>query len=168
VSTAAATAAVATGIEPPVLRMRDVAWAEVAALFEPQGLALQRVPDGEPIPGSYWGESEAGLIGNTLYLRDDTPVHSALHEGCHWLCMDEARRATLHTDAGGEYAEEDAVCYLQLLLAQRIRGFGLARACQDMDAWGYTFRLGSAAQWFAEDAAEARAWLERAGLCSAT
>jgi hypothetical protein len=159
------TAALAAGGgEPQVLRLRDVDWAEVAALFEPQGLRVQLVPDGQPIPGSYWGDTEAGLIGNTLYLRDDTPVHSALHEGCHWLCMDEDRRATLHTDAGGEYAEEDAVCYLQLLLAPRITGFGFARACRDMDAWGYTFRLGSAERWFTEDAAEARAWLGGRGL----
>jgi hypothetical protein len=29
----------------------------------------------------------------------------------------------------------------------------------DMDAWGYTFRLGSTRAWFENDAAEARAFL---------
>jgi hypothetical protein len=33
-----------------------------------------------------------------------------------------------------------------------------------MDAWGYSFRLGSARRWFEEDADDARAWLERHGL----
>ncbi len=28
--------------------------------------------------------------------------------------------------------------------------------CRDMDEWGYSFRLGSAANWFAEDAEDAR------------
>ena len=31
-------------------------------------------------PGSYWGDSEAGLRGNALYVRADTPLHSLLHE----------------------------------------------------------------------------------------
>jgi hypothetical protein len=29
----------------------------------------------------------------------------------------------------------------------------------DMDAWGYSFRLGSTHAWFEHDAADARAWL---------
>jgi hypothetical protein len=33
-----------------------------------------------------------------------------------------------------------------------------------MDEWGYSFRLGSAARWFAEDAEDARAWLLEQGL----
>ena len=31
--------------------------------------------------------------------------------------------------------------------------------CRDMDAWGYTFRLGSAQAWFEQDADDARRWL---------
>jgi hypothetical protein len=34
----------------------------------------------------------------------------------------------------------------------------------DMDAWGYSFRLGSAARWFQEDADDARQWLAARGL----
>lgn len=136
----------------------------VRALFAPYGLGIARVDPGRPIPGSYWGDSEAGLVGDTLYLRDDTPLHSALHEGCHYLCMDQARRSALHTDAGGEIAEENGVCYLQALLSSRIPGYGMDRLFADMDAWGYSFRLGSAARWFAGDAADARAWLVAHGL----
>jgi hypothetical protein len=36
--------------------------------------------------------------------------------------------------------------------------------CRDMDEWGYTFRLGSAATWFDQDAADARDWLMRHGV----
>jgi len=29
----------------------------------------------------------------------------------------------------------------------------------DMDAWGYSFRLGTTQMWFEQDAEDARAWL---------
>jgi hypothetical protein len=73
--------------------------------------------------------------------------------------MDEQRRLNLHTDAGGEIAEENAVCYLQALLADQLPGYSRAQLFADMDAWGYSFRLGSAAAWFERDADDARAWL---------
>ena len=41
---------------------------------------------------------------------------------------------------------------------------GCARVLADMDAWGYTFRLGSAKAWFENDAAEARAFVEALAL----
>lgn len=128
------------------------------------GIEVQECPPGSAIPGSYWGEPEAGLLGDRLFLRPDTPLHSALHEACHSICMDEPRRAALYTDAGGDYAEEDAVCYLQILLADEIPGFGRTRMMADMDAWGYSFRLGSARAWFEQDAEEARNWLARYGI----
>jgi hypothetical protein len=77
--------------------------------------------------------------------------------------MDRARRALLHTDAGGDYAEENAVCYLQILLAEQL-GIAVHAMCADMDAWGYTFRLGSAHAWFTQDAEDAHAWLRQHGL----
>lgn len=147
-----------------VLRLADVDVSAVTRLLERYGLELMRVPDGEPIPGSYWGDSEAGLVGDRIYARADTPVHSLLHEACHYLCMDEARRAVLHTDAGGDDVEEMAVCYLQILLADEIPDFGRDRALRDMDAWGYSFRRGSATAWFAGDAEDAHGWLTAAGL----
>ncbi len=111
------------------------------------------------IPGSFWQAPEAGLIQNCLYVRADTPVHSALHEACHYICMDQQRRDAVHTDAGGGYAEEDAVCYLQILLADQIPEMQRARMFSDMDAWGYSFRLGSARAWFEQDAEDALQWL---------
>ena len=131
------------------------------------GLRIELVEPDAKIPGSYWGEPEAGLVGNVLHVRADTPVHSALHEGCHYICMDEARRAGLHTDAGGSDTEENAVCYLQALLAPRLPGYSRARLFADMDAWGYHFILGSAQAWFQGDADDARKWLRQAELIDA-
>lgn len=125
--------------------------------------AIQVEPEAD-IPGSYWGDSEAGLSGARLYFRSDTPLQSVLHEACHYICMDAGRRAALHRDAGGDYDEENAVCYLQVLLADHIDGFGRWRMLIDMDAWGYTFRLGSAQAWFEQEASAARNWLQSLGL----
>ena len=128
-------------------------------LLDRYGLELTLMAPNEVIPGSYWGEREAGLIGSKLYARLDTPLHSVLHEGAHFMCMTPERRIGLDTDAGGDDAEENGVCYLQILLADVLPNVGRERMCRDMDEWGYTFRLGSAAAWFAEDAEDARQWL---------
>ncbi|MEB4589569.1 hypothetical protein VSS37_01120 [Candidatus Thiothrix sp. Deng01] len=150
-----------------VLRLQDIGAAPIVALLARYGLTLRLVADNTPIPGSYWHEDEAGIIALDVFARQDTPLHSILHEACHTICMDQSRRAALHTDAGGEYAEEDAVCYLQILLADGIPVFGRRRMWKDMDAWGYTFRLGSARRWFEDDAEDAEAWLIQHGLLMA-
>jgi hypothetical protein len=150
-----------------VLRAAEVEQDSLAALLRRLGLSASRVPLGAPIPGSYWGDDEAGLRLDTLYHRPDTPLHSILHEACHYACMSPARRRVLDTDAGGDDLEECAVCYLQVLCAEALPQFGAARMLADMDAWGYTFRLGSARRWFHEDADDARGWLERQGLIDA-
>ena len=150
----------ATGVHAPVLTVADIRREELEQVFAPQGLTLVDVPPGAPIPGSYWGESEAGLVDDDLFVRADTPLHSVLHEGGHWLCARACGRTGLNTDANSDDAEENAVCYLQILLADRITGFGRARAFADMDAWGYSFRLGSAQAWFEADAEDALAWLQ--------
>ena len=128
-------------------------------IFARYGLTLCWLGPDVEIPGSYWGECEAGLVQASLYVRADTPLHSALHEGCHYICADPIRRAVLHTDAGGDDTEECAVCYLSIVLAAAIPGFSITRMLADMDAWGYSFRLGSATRWLHEDAEDARAWL---------
>lgn len=147
-----------------VMRLADLGPEPVKCLLERLGLKLERIEAHQPIPGSFWGDDEAGLIENRLYARADTPLHSILHEACHWLCMDDDRRQGLHTNAGGDYDEENAVCYLQILLADRLPGFGRERCMADMDAWGYSFRLGSARKWFEEDAEDAKAWLIAQGI----
>lgn len=147
-----------------VLRLADVALESVTGLLSKYGLTLKMVTPGSEIPGSFWGDEEAGLIGNQLLMRADTPLHSILHETCHYICMDQARREGLDTDAGGDYDEENAVCYLQIVLADYIEQFGRSRMLKDMDHWGYTFRLGSAQAWFERDAEDALAWLLQRNL----
>ena len=137
---------------------------EIRALLSSYGATLVELARHESIPGSYWGDTEAGLVGNTVYVRADTPAHSFLHELCHYVCMNAERRAALATDAGGSDDEECGVCYLQVLLAERLRGFGAARCLRDMDAWGYSFREGGARAWFDSDGVHARAWLRSHGL----
>lgn len=143
-----------------VLTLGEIDLAEAAALLARYGLRLELIDDGAPIPGSYWGEREAGLIGTTVYARRDTPVHSLLHEACHLIVIPPELRARIHTDASDSQFEEDATCYLQLLLADELGGFGIRRAFADMDAWGYSFRLGSAKAWFERDAEDAAAYLQ--------
>ena len=123
-------------------------------------MTLQRVADGDAIPGSFWGECEAGIIGSTVHARGDTPVHSLLHEACHLIVLPPERRAGVHTDATDSIEEENAVCVLQALLGDALPGVGRDRVLADMDAWGYTFRLGSAAAYVEHDAEDAWAWLQ--------
>jgi hypothetical protein len=144
---------------PAVLRLSSIDRLAVAQLIARYGLDLALVAPQELIPGSYWGESEAGLQGNRLLARLDTPVHSVLHEASHYVCMTPERRVGLDRDAGGDDAEESAVCYLQILLADELPGVGRERLCADMDAWGYSFRLGHTRAWFEHDADDARIWL---------
>jgi hypothetical protein len=149
---------------PDVLRVGAVVDASVMELTRKFGVEMRQFAASEALPGSYWGESEAGLRANVLYVRPDTPLHSLLHELSHYVCMSPARRAGLDRDAGGDDQEECAVCYLQILLADELPLLGRDRMLEDMDAWGYTFRLGSSRAWFEQDAAEACTWLRRNGV----
>lgn len=146
------------------MQVADVGFGALAAECARFGLHCVLVPETQPIPGSYWGDREAGLVGDALYVRLDTPMHSALHEASHFVCMDPARRRELQRDAGGDHAEENAVCYLQIVWATSFAALGRTRMLDDMDRWGYSFRLGSAVAWFSTDAEDARAWLAARGL----
>ncbi len=157
----------ATGRPAGVLTLAEFGDDGIAALAARYRVEFCLVGDGETIPGTFWGEPEAGIIGQRLYARGDTPLHSVLHELAHVVCMSAARRAQLERDAGGDDAEECAVCWLQIALADELDGVGRRRLMRDMDAWGYSFRLGGAERWFAEDADDARHWLERRGLIDA-
>lgn len=144
--------------------MGDLADRDIDRLVSRFGIGVERVASADAIPGSFWGEPEAGVIGTRVVLRADTPVHSMLHEVCHIVCMDEKRRAELRTDAGSDDLEESAVCFLQILLADFLPGVGSARLMLDMDRWGYSFRLGSTARWYGEDSEDARRWLVAHGI----
>lgn len=151
-----------------VLRFAEIDHPCFQQLLKKYSIEVIESKAGEEIPGSFWGDEEAGLIKNRLYCRPDTPMHSALHEACHFICMDQQRRDGLHTDAGGGYDEENGVCYLQILLADYIPEMGRERMFNDMDEWGYSFRLGSAKKWFLNDAEDARAWLQQHHLLDNT
>jgi len=56
--------------------------------------------------------------------------------------------------------EENAVCYLQILLADKLEKVGCERMMVDMDNWGYSFRLGSTKAWFEGDAEDALQYLQ--------
>jgi hypothetical protein len=144
-----------------VLTVGDIDFADAAALLTRYGLRLEVIADGAPIPGSFWGDREAGVIGHTVRVRRDTPLHSLLHEACHLIVIPPELRYRVHTDASDSQFEEDAACYLQLLLAEALPGFGIERAFADMDAWGYSFRLGSAKAWFERDADDAAEFLHQ-------
>lgn len=142
-----------------VLLVEDFDQQALSNLLAKYQLSLNLVNPDTDIPGSYWGDTEAGLIGNNVFVQSNTPIHSLLHESCHFICMDNERRTQLDTDAEGDYDEENAVCYLQILLAKELPNVGQQRLMKDMDSWGYTFRLGSAQAWFENDARDAKQWL---------
>jgi hypothetical protein len=142
-----------------VLTVADIGRQVLESFLTRFGLELVVQGDQELIAGSFWGDSEAGVIGHRVYVRPDTPVHSFLHESCHVICMDDERRKGLDQDAGGDNLEEAAVCYLQVLLADYIDGVGRERIMRDMDEWGYSFRLGSTRAWFEKDAEDAQQFL---------
>ncbi len=147
-----------------VLLLEEVDEAKLGQLLSRYGLKLNHVPACRAVPGSYWGDSEAGLVEDQLYARSDTPVHSVLHETSHFVCMSPSRRACLERDAGGGDVEESAVCYLQVLLSDHVSKMGRDRMFRDMDSWGYSFRLGSTKSWFDDDAEDALSWLRAEGL----
>lgn len=145
----------------------DLEPAAIESLLSRFGLLLELQEQAQPITGSFWGECEAGIVGRKVFAREDTPVHSLLHETCHIVCMTPARRDQLNRDAGGDDIEESAVCFLQVVLADYLDGAGSAVIMRDMDEWGYSFRLGSTSQWFRNDAEDAREFLLNHGLLDA-
>jgi hypothetical protein len=150
-----------------MLFVSDVPRSAILSLLQRYSLDLHLVEDGVAITSSFWGDSEAGIVGTTVFVRADTPLHSLLHETCHVICMSKDRRSSLDRDAGGDDLEESAVCYLQIVLADHVEGVGRDLLMQDMDAWGYSFRLGNTRDWFQSDAEDAKEFLMNHGLLDA-
>ncbi len=136
---------------------------DIAQFLNKFQLDMKLISNEAKIPGSFWGDSEAGLIKNTLYARYDTPIHSILHEAGHYICMTQERRMNLHTNAigntKGDFVEENATCYLQIILADELQEYDREKLFKDMDAWGYSFRLGSTQAWFENDSQDAQMFL---------
>ena len=77
-----------------MLRLNGVDRVSLSVLLSRYGLTLTLIAPQEVIPGSYWGDSEAGLKGDRLYARLDTPVHSVLHEAAGPTTLSDVSRAT--------------------------------------------------------------------------
>ena len=122
-------------------------------------LKTQQVFASQDIPHSFWGAPEAGRLQSQLFVREDTPIHSVLHEACHYICMPKQLRLNDCIDVGGKAIEENACCYLQIILADHIPNMSRYILMHDMDEWGYSFRLGSTARWFYADCDDTRNWL---------
>ncbi len=73
--------------------------------------------------------------------------------------MSQIQRLKDSFDAAGGLSEENATCYLQILLTDQIRGFTRIQHMNDMDEWGYSFRLGSCKTWFVQDTEDTKVWL---------
>lgn len=140
-------------------RLKQLTSQAIAPLLARYDLQLSLVLANNDIPYSFWGAPEAGRQRSVLFVRDDTPIHSILHEASHFVCMPAARRTQEDINAGGTAAEENATCYLQILLADWIAPIDRNQLMHDMDTWGYSFRLGSTARWFSSDSEDARDWL---------
>ncbi|MDW3095430.1 MAG: hypothetical protein R8G33_07155 [Gammaproteobacteria bacterium] len=144
--------------------LKNIQASTLRPLFDRYRLTLEEVGRDEDIPYSFWGTPEAGRLQSTLYARQDTPIHSLLHEACHFICMLPNQRSNNSYDAGGSAIEENACCFLQIILSDYILGFSKAIHMHDMNTWGYNFRLGSTARWFYVDSSDASEWLMRQNI----
>jgi hypothetical protein len=151
-----------------VLRACDFFPSALEACLSQLAVTPLWIPDGAAIPGSYWGAPEAGIHNQRLMVRQDTPLHSLLHEAGHLACANLLGRHLTVSDSGSDDEEECAVCYLQVLLTDSLPPpASRERLFADMNAWGYSFRQGSAERWFHGDGEDARRWLADRGLISA-
>ena len=143
----------------PMFLLKNSSPESLRPILDKYRLGLTVVAPGCNIPHSFWGAPEAGRLQSELFAREDTPLHSILHELAHYVCMPEIQRKSPKIDAGGSALIEDACCFLQILWSDRVAGFSRHVHLHDMDQWGYSFRLGSSTRWFYADSDDARAWL---------
>ena len=109
------------GNEDSILTLADIAFDDAAALLRGlvgTGGGARRAP----IPGSYWGEPgsghhrraglcAAGYAGALDAARSLSPDRAAPERACADA-----------SDATDSIAEEDATCYLQIVLAETVAG----------------------------------------------
>ncbi len=135
-----------------VTSLGDIEPAAIERLLTAFGLSLAGVAPGASIPGSYWGDSEAGLVGDRLFARADTPVHSLLHELGHYVCMDPtAARCARHRCGRRRRRGSGRVLPAGVARRRACEASAASAASRDMDTWGYSFREGSARAWLAGD-----------------
>jgi hypothetical protein len=144
-----------------VLTLADIHFDDAAALLHRFGLRCSASPTAHRFPAATGANRGRDHRQRTVYARSDTPVHSLLHEACHLIVLPPERRAPC-TPTPPIRSRGRRGLLLQGLLADALPGVGSDRVLADMDAWGYTFRLGSARAWFEHDADDAWAWLQDA------
>src|SRR5690625_8003398 len=83
--------------EQSVLRLDELPPGAAENLLQRYGLNLQTVAEGQPIPGTFWGEPEAGIIGGTVAARPDTAGQSLPHEAGHPPARTPVRRPHIPT-----------------------------------------------------------------------
>ena len=79
----------------PVLVVSDIAPDTLTQLLDRYGLTLVILDDDASITGSFWGDSEAGIVGRQVFVRRDTPIHSLLHEVLSLIHISEPTRLDL-------------------------------------------------------------------------
>ncbi|MEM7019699.1 MAG: hypothetical protein AAF512_20470 [Pseudomonadota bacterium] len=139
--------------------MKNTSTEAIRPVLDKYQLKLNIIHENSAIPHSFWGSPEAGRFKSQLYARKDTPLHSILHESAHYVCMTKEQRLCPEIDAGGSALIEDACCFLQILWSDYVENFSRHVHLDDMNQWGYSFRLGSSSRWFYADAGDAREWL---------
>ena len=101
----------------------------LAQLLARYGLILRRVADGDCIPGSYWGASEAGLTGdNVLMGSDNPPQFKTKAQGFH-VCLSfdepaEAERVYNALSPGGTQTMPIQETFWALRFAMFVDKFG--------------------------------------------
>ena len=63
-----------------VVEFRDLSRNASDELLSAYGLELITLTLDAEIPASYWGAPEAGIAGQCVFVRADTPAHSLLHD----------------------------------------------------------------------------------------
>jgi hypothetical protein len=106
-----------------VLRVGDPAHPSLVELVRRYGAELLQQALTPCCRAHTGARSEAGLRGRVVRARGP-PWHSVLHELSHYRVHDAGAAREPDRDAGGDDAEECAVCYLQIVLASA----GAARA----------------------------------------
>ena len=143
--------------------LRDIGFDDVAALLARYGLAARARRRRRADPRQLLGRTRSRPDRPRVHARDDTPVHSLLHEAAHLIVLppERARRAyRRHRFGRGRRRRLRAAVAARRRPARRRPRALMA----DMDAWGYTFRLGSARAYFERDAEDAGPGCSARGL----
>ncbi len=125
---AAASTRIAMDSAGDVLRLASIDLDDARALLARYGLALECVADGAAIPGSYWGEPEAGADRHDgVRARRHAGAFAAARSRAPDRAAARKARDDPHRRHPIRSAEEDATCYCRSLLGDALPGVGRER-----------------------------------------